>query len=328
MAFERDAQKRRAPQLYVRPQNYHTLTMSVFPEGPGRRSFFKYAPPDTAIAVLKHRTIRYSSPLRFNDPFDVQSGLHFDFDLETLQEKVLDRITEYAVAAKAPEVDADDSWGKLVLLCRRQYSKTGLPKDRWRERLAPSFSRLVHDIRDTQTKVQSHWVEMLPGMRVFCVSEERDNLLMWAHYAKDHTGVVFELLSLPEYDNPLSVARRVEYVEQPPPFFTEEEWLADMLAVKRIDIKQLARRYVYYKSAHWQYEKEWRVWYPLIPAPPTEYVDTPLTDVEFPALYIGCKASEPFVAHAVQLARSAFPAVRIYRAKSRRDAYSLEYTEV
>lgn len=67
--------------------------MSAFLEGPGRRSFFKYAPPETAIAVLKTKTIRYSSPLRFNDPFDVQSGLHFDFDLGTFQEKVLDRIT-------------------------------------------------------------------------------------------------------------------------------------------------------------------------------------------------------------------------------------------
>ena len=298
--------------------------MSVFLEGPGRRSFFKYAPPETAIAVLKNRTIRYSSPLRFNDPFDVQSGLHFNFDLETFQEKVLDRITEYATAAKAPAVDTDDPWGRLVLLCRDHHSKNGLPNDRWRERLAPSFERLVDGIRDTQAKVQHLWNEMLPGMRVLCVSEERDNLLMWAHYAKDHTGVVFELLSLPEYDNPLSVARRVEYVEEPPPFFTEEEWLADMLAIKRIDIKKLARRYVYYKSAHWRYEKEWRVWYPLIPTPATEYVDTSLSDVEFPAIYIGCKAREPFVEEAVQLVRSAFPAVKIYRARFRRDAYSLE----
>lgn len=302
--------------------------MSAFLEGPGRRSFFKYAPPETAIAVLKNRTIRYSSPLRFNDPFDVQSGLHFDFDLETFPEKVLDRIIEYATAARTPEVDINDPWGKLVLLCRDQYSKNGLPKDRWQERLAPSFLSLTQEIRGTQAKVQRHWVEMLPAMRVLCVSEERDNLLMWAHYAKDHTGVVFELLSLPEYDNPLSVARRVEYVEQPPPFFTEEEWLADMLAIKPIDVKQLARRYVYYKSEHWRYEKEWRVWYPLIPAPPAEYIDTPLSDVEFPALYIGCKAKEPFVEETVQLARSAFPAVKIFRAKSRRDAYSLEYTEV
>ena len=302
--------------------------MSALSEVPGRRSFFKYAPPETAIQVLKNRTIRYSSPLRFNDPFDVQSGLHFDFDLATFQEKVLDRITEYAIAAKAPEVDAGDPWGKLVLLCRDLYSKHGLPKDRWRKRLSPPFSRLIQEIRDTQAKVQQHWVGMLPGMRVLCVSEERDNLLMWAHYAKDHTGVVFELLSLPEYDNSLSVARRVEYVDQPPPFFTEEEWLADMLAVKRIDVMQLARRYAYYKSAHWRYEKEWRVWYPEIPAPAIDYADTPLSAIEFPALYIGCKAKEPFVAELFQLARSAFPKLRIYRANSRRDEYSLEYTEV
>ena len=31
---------------------------------------------------------------------------------------------------------------------------------------------------------------------LFCVSESQDNLLMWSHYAQNHTGAVIKFLSL------------------------------------------------------------------------------------------------------------------------------------
>lgn len=297
-------------------------------ECPGRRSFFKYAAPDTALAILRSKSVRYSSPLRFNDPFDVQSGLHFGFDIDGLHGKIIDKLAELAAAPAEPTIDAEDPWGKIVMLCREYFPTHGFPADRWREMTASVFAQLIDNIRDTQSKYQAHWKNMLPGMRVFCVSEERDNLLMWAHYAKDHTGVVFEFLSLPEIDNPLSVARRVEYVRSPPPFFSESEWIASILSLSRFDIEALNRRYVYYKSCHWRYEKEWRVWYPLIPAPSADYTDTPILAAEFPSMYIGCKADEAFVRNATELARASFPNLKVYRAHRREDDYGLEYTEV
>jgi hypothetical protein len=78
------------------------------PTTPGERSFFKYAAPDTVLAILNSQMVRYSSPGSFNDPFDVQSGLHFDFDLTTLHGKVLDRLLEFATQATEPQVDAAD----------------------------------------------------------------------------------------------------------------------------------------------------------------------------------------------------------------------------
>ncbi len=297
-------------------------------QNPGNRSFFKYAAPDTALEVLRFKSVRYSSPLRFNDPFDVQSGLHFDFNIDDLLGKIIDKLAELAAAAIEPNIDRENPWGQIVLQCREYFPSHGFPKDRWRENMAPVFAQLIDEIRDIQAKYQKHWENMLPGMRVFCVSEERDNLLMWAHYAKDHTGVVFEFLSLPEQDNPLSVARKVEYVPSPPPFFTESEWVANILSLSSFDIIKLNRRYVQYKSCHWSYEKEWRVWYPLIPTPLSDYTDKPILDAEFAAMYIGCKASETFIENAMTLARKSFPYLRIYRAHRSQYDYGLEYSEV
>lgn len=296
---------------------------------PGKRSFFKYASPNTALAILKSRMVRYSSPLLFNDPFDVQSGLHFDFDISSFHEKIIDKLEEYATAPNMPPVDESDPWGKVVKIIRENYPTYGFPREKFNNIAGELIKQLVDLIELTRNQYQDHWRKvLLPGLRVFCVSEERDNLLMWAHYAKDHTGVVFEFLSLPEEDNPLSVAQPIEYVSSPPPFFSAYEWLDEIFSVKRLDNDALYKRYAYIKSDHWSYEREWRVWYPLIPAPDSLYEDISIRQSEFVALYIGCKADPQFAEDAVKLAKTAFPSVSVYRAEKREDIYSLEYKEI
>lgn len=297
---------------------------------PGKRSFFKYASPETTLKILENRTIRYSSPLKFNDPFDVQAGLHFDFDLNTLHGKILDKLHEFATATEEPQVDKDEPWGKIALKIRENYPIHGFPRSNLEKITAPSFAWLVNEIRTTQQQIQEQWQKtLLPSMRVFCVSEERDNLLMWAHYAKDHTGVVFEFLSLPAEDNPLSIAEQVIYEDQPAPFYTEAEWIDNILLNRELDRDIVYRRYARIKSTHWKYEREWRVWYPLLPTPNgLLHEDMPIRQSELAAIYIGCKAEEPFVKDVVNLTRKAFHNVKLYQVHKRQDAYALEYTEI
>jgi len=294
---------------------------------PEKRSFYKYATPDTALAVLKNRTVRYSSPLKFNDPFDFQSGLHFDFDLDSLHGKVFDRLHELATNLEEPPVDKNDPWGKIVLLIRENYLKYGLP-DHLRTKSSELFSKLVAEMSVTQQQYQEHWRKLLPGIRVFCVSEDRDNLLMWAHYAKDHTGAVFEFLSLPEEDNPLSIAKPVTYVDRPPPLFSEAEWINDILSLQRLNTDDLYKRYAYIKSTHWRYEKEWRVWYPQTPAPEGLWFDCPIRQSEFAAVYIGCRAKPDFTDEVRTLTYAAFPHARIFKARKENRDYALKYEEI
>ena len=151
---------------------------------------------------------------------------------------------------------------------------------------------------------------------------------MWAHYAKDHTGAVFEFLSLPEADNPLSVARPVRYVDRPPSFFTEREWVDHILTLKRLEPEKLYRRYGYYKSAHWGYEREWRVWYPLGAEADGLFEDLSIRSSEFSRLDFGCRADPDFVHEAAALARSAYPGLRIYRAQKSDTEFGLDYDEI
>lgn len=292
-----------------------------------KRAFFKYASPDTTLAVLQSQTVRYSSPAAFNDPFDIQSGLHLDFEIDSLPTAVLDRLSQFAAAPDPPPVDVDDVWGKLVLEVRRRFPTHGFPRERWETLGSEPFQLLAKVIKETQLGYQERWRDkLLPSIRVFCVSEERDNLLMWAHYGKDHTGAVLEFWSLPEEDNPLSVARPVQYVKEPLSFFSKEEFINDILAVRKLDFSGLYRRYAYAKSAHWQYEREWRVWYPLSES--GSHDDVPIRASEFTALYLGCRAKPNFKAEVLATLRRSFPNVQAYQAAKTEGAYALAFTAV
>lgn len=295
---------------------------------PGKRSFFKYTTPDTAIKILDSKTVKYSSPLFFNDPFDVQSGLHLNFDLNFLPGHTLDRIFELITSDKAPSLDATEPLCKLILLARKKYGHEGFDRERWRQRLLPTLITVAESIAQWQVEYQQKWTDLLPKMRVFCVTEDRDNLLMWAHYAKEHTGVVFEFVSLPDEDNPLSVARKVKYVREPPSFLTRGEWIDDILGLQRFNLDDFSRRYALIKSSQWRYEKEWRVWYPNH-GPSTEpHTFMPINPHELKALYIGCQAGQPFLEKVVPLARLAFPQLRLFQARKSNARFCLEYTEV
>ena len=90
----------------------------------------------------------------------------------------------------------------------------------------------------------------------------------------------------------------------------------------------MTRRYVYSKSTHWSYEREWRVWYPLMPAPQVLYEDVPLRQSEVAALYLGCRAKPSFVREATTLAKEALPKAKLFQAAKREDAYAIGYTEI
>lgn len=49
-----------------------------------RTSFFKYMTAEVAALVLKNRTLRWSSPVLFNDPFDVPRELILDLDYQDI----------------------------------------------------------------------------------------------------------------------------------------------------------------------------------------------------------------------------------------------------
>ena len=294
---------------------------------PGRRPFYKYVAPNTALAILENQSIRYSSPLLFNDPFDHQIGLHLDFDLMQFPQKVVARLEYLASNPHIPLRHDAGSMGLALKIMRGNFSTHGFPRGAFLREVLPIISEGAQIIESTRAAFEAHWLDSLKAIRTFCVTEEKDNLLMWAHYAKDHTGAVLELWSLPEEDNALSVSEPVQYSSKPPAFFTEDIFIDYFCGVSDLDVRAHSRRSIYTKSDHWRYEKEWRVYYPQSSKPGLfEYNN--LRKSELGAVYFGCKTDQSLIARISDLLAQNFPETKRFAAARENGAYALRFLEI
>ncbi len=85
---------------------------------------------------------------------------------------------------------------------------------------------------------------------ICCFTEIRDNILMWAHYAKQHTGFCLEFNVDNEFFVPHARAIKVEY-----------EVILPVLNVLQLDNypKGELGEKLLIKANDWRYEQEWRI---------------------------------------------------------------------
>lgn len=91
-------------------------------------------------------------------------------------------------------------------------------------------------------------VNLIKNIRIGCLSETHDNILMWGHYCRKFTGIVVKFRgSLSDWGNDL---KKVNY---------EDERIAiDSFDTSVVGSANDERRLLTSKSKIWEYEKEWR----------------------------------------------------------------------
>jgi len=112
------------------------------------------------------------------------------------------------------------------------------------------------------------------------------------------------------------------------PFFAEQQWLDDILGVRKLEHIELYFQYAYVKSAVWAYEREWRVW-DLRPQPsPLHYYDYPLWDKEVEAVYFGCNIASESKVDIMSLLSMKYPEAKLFQARKGCDKYRLEFNAI
>jgi len=216
-------------------------------------------------------------------------------------------------------------WAVIVTRMWDMKATHGYPRDRVRDVYGPVLESIKDLVAVFQAEYQQDtWKDFLLKLRVFSLSEDRDNLLMWAHYAEDHKGAVFEFLVLPEDDNALCAAQPVIYRKRPPYLMTENQFLESIFEGKSRNII-LRSEYARVKSDIWEYEKEWRVWYPLEEVTKALHLDFPLRQKELGAVYLGCRMDEHLRKKIISLVRERYPQTRLYQARKAVEDFRLDY---
>ena len=187
------------------------------PKRPER--LFRYFPPE-ASSFFSDKKLWFSSLKGYNDPFD---GLpRFDVMMESQLQEIINQ--EYAFVP--PDISCDfKAFKKAMKLKADAFLDWGV------DALPNKYRDIIGD-----------------RFRLICFSETHDDLLMWGHYAKGHTGFVVQFDPSHQMftDDELG---KVQYPET-----------SERLAIAPHD--QTADelwRILFCKSPHWKYEREWRL---------------------------------------------------------------------
>jgi hypothetical protein len=173
--------------------------------------------------IFTHNEIYFASPEQFNDPFDCRVQASFDATDNDWEEYL-----DVMMKDRHPELDYKERAAFV-----RQLMNSG-----WLEDPGPK-QKIVRDVQDAINEIG-----------VLCLSEVRDDILMWSHYSDSHRGLCLQFDIKSTFYPFGELLFKVEYTSSYP-----------QINILR-DRKDQTRKVLLTKSDIWKHEKEWRIFDP------------------------------------------------------------------
>lgn len=291
-----------------------------------RDYFYKLMSAATAKAVLKCSSLRWREPRQFNDPFDHQVSFIFPYTKQEFTEAFFHAV-ERLVYGEEPRFVEDTAIAKMILMLRKIRDRA--PKEEILAGLTNGLAETEKQIDQYRANMNSLITVDLNKSRVLCVTEQNDNVVMWSHYADSHKGICLRLQCIPEIDNTLLAARKVEYTTEFPLFPTLDQHIRYYTGEAPIDFAKLLYEIPFMKHQDWSYEREWRVHVPYsVDAEGNGYDDWKENPRVFGAMYLGCRVEPADAVELVGMAKLKYPHMEIYQAKASAKGFLLEFEKV
>ncbi len=231
------------------------------------------------LNAITNNRLYFSNPLKFNDPYDNLLFANTSMIINEIIGSIVLGMNDYLRTRKGLIPGPD--------LVEKIWND-----NKSREAILNEHINIILSALDAIR------LNLKKNARIICFSECYDSMLMWSHYAGNHSG--FELV----YDkNDLEKARKydcddceiksktqllpVQYVDRQTDMtewakeYIRHNMLANMGDVETIDASiptEMIKIVISEKAKEWSYEKEWR----LIP-------DSPSIEIESDLSYIVCR---------------------------------------
>jgi DUF2971 family protein len=284
---------------------------------------FKYTTTEAASAILSNQSLRWSSPVAFNDPFDLKNYFHIDFSWSDLKSEVLQKLQEMICCPLEPSF-ADDN--ELVPTIRSwRTTLKGLARERVESELIRRLSQSFTLCENLAEKERRDWLQEKAIVRILCLAERPDNILMWSHYAGQHAGVVLEFRTGSLELSASSHAIKIRYSDDVPTPFTYEQILNWLLGQKAFpDVEGYTTAVASTKSTHWSYEQEWRFLRYTDHPEPGRYSDFAYPSDALIGVYFGSRTDSAKRDDLVSLLKGRYPHARMFSMREKSGHYDLE----
>lgn len=190
------------------------------------------------IESLKCQQLWFSNPKQFNDPYDCNIRV----DRKPMTDGEYRELLDFWLSQDFLNKGAIPEWiyeparkNQFIATCWYE----GKPTERFKQSVTKNIPK-IYDNRWEQTLKKG----------VTCFSEDCNNILMWAHYAINHTGFCLEFATssaLFDVAYPISYQNKIPVVRP--------------LDILKYQVDPLWSMIIT-KGKCWEYEKEWRIFLP------------------------------------------------------------------
>ena len=264
-----------------------------------------------AKEVLVNHKLRWSSPLLFDDPFDVLRNFSLGFDIEEIIQPVVDEVIKLIYKRTTSGTRSTSFVEKFL---DRLHKVNNVQRNIILSSKLPQF--IGEKIQSDNDNIKKLWSKSIPEFRILCLSEVCDNLCMWSLYSDSHKGAVIELQCIDELDNKWE-AKPVTYQNSPPILATKQEYIKHVTEQNLLNVDQWSfyEPCVLTKTTDWAYQREWRIVSFSAPEESGYFSDNFFRPREVRSVYLGCEISEEDANDIISLLNYDLAHVMAYRAK-------------
>ena len=288
--------------------------------------FGKFVSEETLRRILESRSLRWSRPSSFNDPFDFQ--VNFSLTLENSQTPTAVHNFDQILLEGPKKATGGHPVSKHVSSLVKDFydGKRGLDDTRmaFQKFVDTSLAGIQKTVIDDGS---SELNDIMVNSLIFCTSLEIQSLLMWAHYSDSHKGAF--LLFQPQKNNDWGERLPINYSDVFPKIWKPEQLARVLTAqskeslVGRPDDVRMA---ILTKSSQWDYEKEDR--FIISDDTATPFSDRSFDENELSAVVLGCKFPTGDMVDLRNKYSSIFSKAGFFSSSKLDDQYSLRFETI
>lgn len=293
-------------------------------------SLVKFCTGDAAIKILSDRSLRWSAPHLFDDPFELHHASEIDVTAAGMQEHLL---REALIMLFGPEPPTGRS-NKLINVMARWREEQRFCDEQEANSVLRELLGQIADLQARQVdELMADWRRYARMARITCFSERPQQVECWQRYADNHAGVAlrFDCGEGAGFASP----QPVRYHSSAPVVTSLREQIDTILGRKAApEVSALPENLrwgekLLWKGRHSQHEREWRCF--------DSERDDPDGDEslwydfrKFPAealrgVYFGLRTTRADRDVVTKLVRRNYTAAKLYQARAVPGSYSIEF---
>ncbi|MFV0348919.1 MAG: DUF2971 domain-containing protein [Halodesulfovibrio sp.] len=275
---------------------------------------YKYTPPESAEQILTNTSLKWSSPLEFNDPAELKKAPILSPTIEEVMPQFVDIILKNAFSSKNKNIKKFSPLFADVAESAKHALNNGIKQ----QHLKHTFHKLEFTkelISNIKYQVANSF--SVYKLRILCLAENDNNDMMWSHYASNDTGCCIELNSGSDSRSYFNLAKQVWYHDSNPPIGNALEMLLYGLPK---DIGQKSIDTIFYtKNTCWTHEKEWRVIYLNDERKNTLHDINKFDPKDITSITFGIKSDTDLISKLSDIAIKRYEHIRIYKRETTDD---------